>query len=84
MTNDITQCALRNGSVVKNVTLKSARRLHYCHHQFCQALPIQYRCKLHWQGDFGLVRKAEAGSGVCAMTWYNGLQRLSFLFWRDG
>lgn len=51
---------LRNGNMVKNVTLQSARKLwHYAlteheHHR------VDAR-KLHWQGDLALVKKSQKG-----------------------
>jgi hypothetical protein len=54
---------LRNGNVVKNVTLKSSRRLwHYAITQFSK-LPAKIdSMNIQWQGDLGLVTKKKRGN----------------------
>jgi hypothetical protein len=54
---------LRNGNVVKNVTLKSSRRLwHYAITQFSK-LPAKIESlNIQWQGDLGLVTKKKRGN----------------------
>jgi len=49
---------LRNGSVVKNVTLKSARRLwHYAIASHAN-LPVDItQANIEWQGNFGLIKR---------------------------
>ena len=55
---------LRNGNVVKNVTLKSARRLwHYAITAF-DSLPDDLgQAHIHWQGKFGLIQRQKHGKG---------------------
>ncbi len=55
---------LRNGNVVKNVTLKSARRLwHYAITAF-DSLPIDLaQAHIHWQSKYGLIRRQKHGKG---------------------
>jgi len=55
---------LRNGNVVKNVTLKSARRLwHYAITAF-DTLPNDLgQAHIHWQGKFGLIQRQKHGKG---------------------
>ncbi len=49
---------LRNGNVVKNVTLKSARRLwHYAIKAFDQLTIDFEKAEIEWQGKFGLVQR---------------------------
>jgi PHP family Zn ribbon phosphoesterase len=54
---------LRNGNVVKNVTLKSSRRLwHYAITQYSK-LPAKIESMdIQWQGDLGLVSKKKRGN----------------------
>jgi hypothetical protein len=53
---------LRNGNVVNNVTLKSARRLwHYALTQFAGLPTDLNKVEIEWQGDFGLLRKRKQG-----------------------
>ena len=53
---------LRNGNMVKNVTLKSARRLwHYALTQYA-SLPGDLRnADIEWLGDYGLLNKRKQG-----------------------
>lgn len=49
---------LRNGSVVKNVTEKSARKLwHYAITQFADLPKDIAKAKVNWEGDLGLLKK---------------------------
>jgi hypothetical protein len=51
---------LRNGNVVKNVTLKSARRLwHYALTQYARIPPDLVKAEIEWQGDYGLLRRGK-------------------------
>lgn len=53
---------LRNGSVVKNVTLKSARRLwHYALTTYASMPKNLDQAKIEWQGDMGLVKRYKHG-----------------------
>jgi hypothetical protein len=54
---------LRNGNVVKNVTLKSARKLwHYAITAFA-ALPKDLsKAKIEWQGNIGLLKRSKHGN----------------------
>lgn len=53
---------LRNGNVVKNVTLKSARRLwHYALNQFVKLSPNPAQAGIQWNGEYGLVRREKQG-----------------------
>jgi PHP family Zn ribbon phosphoesterase len=55
---------LRNGEVVKNVTLNSARRLwHYAITSYAKLPDTPAQLKVQWQGNFGLIRKQKHGSG---------------------
>ena len=54
---------LRNGSVVKNVTLKSSRRLwHYAISQFSKLPKSLDSMNITWQGDIGLVSRKKRGN----------------------
>lgn len=54
---------LRNGNVVKNVTMSSARRLwHYAIKQY-ESNPIKAN-RVQWYGDIGLWRRYEKGGDV--------------------
>ncbi|NIV10503.1 MAG: transcriptional regulator [Aliifodinibius sp.] len=54
---------LRNGNVVKNVTMKSARRLwHYAITSFAEFPKDVNKLKINWQGDFGLLKKYKHGN----------------------
>jgi hypothetical protein len=49
---------LRNGNMVKNVTLKSARRLwHYAITSHANLPEDISKLKIEWQGNFGLIRR---------------------------
>jgi PHP family Zn ribbon phosphoesterase len=53
---------LRNGSVVKNVTPKSARRLwHYAITSYAKLPQDPQQANFHWQGGYGLMRRSEQG-----------------------
>jgi hypothetical protein len=53
---------LRNGNVVKNVTLKSARRLwHYALTQYARLPSNLEKAEIQWQGDFGLLHQGKQG-----------------------
>jgi hypothetical protein len=55
---------LRNGNVVKNVTLKSARRLwHYAITTFDDLPADLSKAQIHWQGKYGLIRRQKHGKG---------------------
>jgi hypothetical protein len=55
---------LRNGSVVKNVTPKSARRLwHYAITSYAKLSPDPQKEKIQWQGKLGLLRRSKQGKG---------------------
>jgi hypothetical protein len=55
---------LRNGNVVKNVTIKSARRLwHYALTQYAQLPPNLGQVEVQWQGEIGLLRREKQGKG---------------------
>ncbi len=55
---------LRNGNVVKNVTLKSARRLwHYAITTFDELPADLSKAQIHWQGKYGLIRRQKHGKG---------------------
>jgi PHP family Zn ribbon phosphoesterase len=54
---------LRNGSQVKNVTLKSSRRLwHYAISQYSKLPTNLDSLKVTWQGDMGLVTRKKRGN----------------------
>jgi len=65
---------LRNGSMVKNVTLKSSRKLwHYAISQYSK-LPAKIdKMDITWQGDQGLVTKKKRGN----FNSYDLIQRTS-------
>lgn len=53
---------LRNGNVVKNVTLKSARRLwHYALTQYARIPADLAEAEVVWQGDYGLLHQGKQG-----------------------
>jgi PHP family Zn ribbon phosphoesterase len=53
---------LRNGNVVKNVTLKSARRLwHYALTQYARIPSDLEKAEIQWQGEFGLLHQGKQG-----------------------
>jgi hypothetical protein len=54
---------LRNGNVVKNVTLKSSRRLwHYAISQYSKLPSDLESVKATWQGDLGLITRKKRGN----------------------
>lgn len=53
---------LRNGNMVKNVTLKSARRLwHYALTQYASLPDDLKKAEIEWLGDYGLLGKRKQG-----------------------
>jgi PHP family Zn ribbon phosphoesterase len=65
---------LRNGNVVKNVTLKSSRRLwHYAISQYSKLPKSPDEMDISWQGDLGLVSRKKRGN----FTSYDMIQRVS-------
>ncbi len=53
---------LRNGNVVKNVTLKSARRLwHYALTQYARLPSNLEKAEIQWQGEIGLLHQGKLG-----------------------
>jgi hypothetical protein len=65
---------LRNGNVVKNVTMKSARRLwHYAITTYAELPPDPSQAKIQWQGSYGLIRRQKQGNGGR----YDLIQRLN-------
>jgi hypothetical protein len=53
---------LRNGNVVKNVTLKSARRLwHYALTQYASLPADLKKAEVEWLGDYGMLQKRKQG-----------------------
>lgn len=54
---------LRNGSMVKNVTLKSSRKLwHYAISQYSKLPEKIEKMNISWQGDQGLVTQKKRGN----------------------
>jgi hypothetical protein len=54
---------LRNGNVVKNVTLKSSRRLwHYAISQYSKLPSDLESLKATWHGDLGLITSKKRGN----------------------
>jgi hypothetical protein len=54
---------LRNGNVVKNVTLKSARKLwHYAITAFAALPKDRSKANIEWQGNIGLLKRSKHGS----------------------
>jgi len=55
---------LRNGNVVKNVTMKSARRLwHYAITQYSNLPSDPRQLNVKWQGDFAVLNEQKRGKG---------------------
>jgi PHP family Zn ribbon phosphoesterase len=53
---------LRNGNVVKNVSLSSARRLwHYAIKKYLEIDNISNPKGVEWQGDYGIIRRYKQG-----------------------
>lgn len=53
---------LRNGNVVKNVTLKSSRRLwHYAISEFAKLPNVPSQINAEWHGDLGIMNKKKRG-----------------------
>jgi hypothetical protein len=54
---------LRNGNTVKNVTIRSARRLwHYAISEFTKLPDDLKKASIAWQGDLGVIRKQKRGN----------------------
>ena len=65
---------LRNGNVVKNVTLKSSRRLwHYAISQYAKLPNVPSQIDAEWKGNLGLMNKKKRGKYYS----YDLLQRTS-------
>ena len=65
---------LRNGSMVKNVTLKSSRKLwHYAISQYSKLPAKIEKMDITWQGDLGLVTQKKRGN----FNSYDLIQRTS-------
>ncbi len=63
---------LRNGNVVKNVTLQSSRRLwHYAISQYSKLPKVKESLDVAWQGDLGMVSRKKRGN----YTSYDLIQR---------
>jgi len=63
---------LRNGSVVKNVTLQSSRRLwHYAISQYSKLPKVRESMDVAWQGDLGMISRKKRGN----YTSYDLIQR---------
>lgn len=55
---------LRNGNIVNNVTLKSARRLwHYALQRYSQISDEFLNSQIVWEGEFGLMSRDRLGKG---------------------
>jgi len=53
---------LRNGNLVKNVTVASARRLwHYAITRYNEIIPQIDTIGITWHGDYGLIRQYQQG-----------------------
>ena len=56
---------LRNGNLVKNVTVASARRLwHYAITRYNEIIPEVDTLDIQWQGDYGLIRQYTQGKNI--------------------
>jgi hypothetical protein len=54
---------LRNGNTVKNVTIRSARRLwHYAISEFTKLPGDLKKASIAWQGDLGVIQKQKRGN----------------------
>ena len=54
---------LRNGNTVKNVTIRSARRLwHYAISEFTDLPDDLRKASIAWQGDLGIIKKQKRGN----------------------
>ena len=54
---------LRNGNTVKNVTIRSARRLwHYAISEFTNLPEDLTKASIAWQGDLGVIKKQKRGN----------------------
>lgn len=62
-TNYYTMRDLRNGNTVKNVTIRSARRLwHYAISEFIKLPDDLKKASIAWQGDLGVIQKQKRGN----------------------
>lgn len=65
---------LRNGNVVKNVTLSSARKLwHYAITQYSSMPSDLSQLPVNWQGDYGLINLSKQGN----TTRYDLIQKIA-------
>lgn len=56
---------LRNGNIVKNVTVASARRLwHYAITRYNEIINHLQDMDINWQGDFGMIRQYSQGKNI--------------------
>lgn len=56
---------LRNGNIVKNVTVASARRLwHYAITRYNEIIPQLDSLDINWQGDYGMIRQYSQGKNT--------------------
>ena len=56
---------LRNGNIVKNVTVASARRLwHYAITRYNELIPHMDTLPITWQGNYGLIRQYSQGKNT--------------------
>jgi len=78
---------LRNGNVVKNVTVKSARRLwHYAITSYAGLPKDLGKASITWQGDYGLLKKYKHGNRQIfdLVKKENGKNRFYFGVTEDG
>ncbi|MGD2162519.1 MAG: ATP-binding protein, partial [Anaerolineales bacterium] len=78
---------LRNGNTVKNVTIRSARRLwHYAISEFTKLPEDLKKASIAWQGDLGVIQKQKRGNRMrydLAQKTQNGI-RVYFGVTEDG
>ncbi len=56
---------LRNGNIVKNVTVASARRLwHYAITKYNEIIPQLETLDINWQGEYGMIRQYSQGKNT--------------------
>jgi hypothetical protein len=78
---------LRNGNVVKNVTVKSARRLwHYAITSYASLPKDLKKAKITWQGNYGLLKQYKHGNRQIfdLVQKENGKNRFYFGVTEDG
>ena len=78
---------LRNGNVVQNVTVKSARRLwHYAITSYANLPKDLSKAKIKWQGDYGLLKQYKHGNRMIydLVQKENGKTRYYFGVTEDG